>query len=102
MNQLNWFFGVWIGMFILSCTDNNNPNKEMIRPNLIVIMTDDQEWADVGFNGCQDIPTPTTDRVRSIRKDRFRYVRNYKTDRIFLQTQYKDRKYYTKNIHAPI
>ena len=27
-------------------------------PNLIVILTDDQDYRDVGFNGCEDIPTP--------------------------------------------
>ena len=32
-------------------------------PNLIVILTDDQGYADVGFNGCQDIPTPNIDRI---------------------------------------
>ena len=33
------------------------------RPNLIIILTDDQGYADVGFNGCEDIPTPHIDRV---------------------------------------
>jgi arylsulfatase A-like enzyme len=33
------------------------------KPNLIVIMTDDMGYADVGFNGCQDIPTPNIDRI---------------------------------------
>ena len=32
-------------------------------PNLIVIMTDDMGYADVGFNGCQDIPTPHIDSI---------------------------------------
>ncbi len=32
-------------------------------PNLIVIMTDDQGYADVGFNGNSDIPTPNIDRI---------------------------------------
>jgi len=32
-------------------------------PNLIVIMTDDQGYADVGFNGCKDIPTPNLDSI---------------------------------------
>jgi arylsulfatase A-like enzyme len=32
-------------------------------PNLIVIMTDDQGYADVGFNGCKDIPTPHLDSI---------------------------------------
>ena len=34
-------------------------------PNLIVIMTDDMGYADVGFNGCKDIPTPNIDRIAS-------------------------------------
>lgn len=33
------------------------------RPNLIVIMTDDMGWADVGFNGCKDISTPNIDKI---------------------------------------
>lgn len=33
------------------------------QPNLIVIMTDDMGYADVGFNGCQDIPTPHIDSI---------------------------------------
>lgn len=32
-------------------------------PNLIVILTDDQGYQDVGFNGCPDIPTPNIDRI---------------------------------------
>ena len=33
------------------------------QPNLIVIMADDLGYADVGFNGCQDIPTPHIDSI---------------------------------------
>jgi arylsulfatase A-like enzyme len=32
-------------------------------PNLIVILTDDQGYQDVGFNGCTDIPTPNIDSI---------------------------------------
>lgn len=32
-------------------------------PNIIVILTDDQGYGDVGFNGCQDIPTPGINRI---------------------------------------
>ena len=40
----------------------------------------------------------TLDRVRTVRTDRFRYTRNYKLDRIFLQPQYRDRKDYVINL----
>lgn len=33
------------------------------RPNVIVILTDDQGYADTGFNGSKDIPTPNIDRI---------------------------------------
>jgi arylsulfatase A-like enzyme len=32
-------------------------------PNLVLILVDDMGYADVGFNGCQDIPTPNIDRI---------------------------------------
>lgn len=32
-------------------------------PNVIIIITDDQGYGDVGFNSCKDIPTPNMDRI---------------------------------------
>ena len=32
-------------------------------PNVIIILTDDQGYKDVGFNGSEDIPTPNIDRI---------------------------------------
>jgi len=32
-------------------------------PNLLIILTDDQGYHDVGFNGCKDIPTPHLDSI---------------------------------------
>lgn len=31
------------------------------KPNVLIILSDDQGWGDVGFNGCTDIPTPHLD-----------------------------------------
>ncbi len=46
---------LFLGAFLL--------NAASPKPNLIVIMTDDMGYADVGFNGCKDIPTPNIDRI---------------------------------------
>lgn len=35
------------------------------RPNVLIILSDDQGWGDVGFNGGTDIPTPNLDRLAS-------------------------------------
>lgn len=43
-------------------------------PNLIVILTDDHGYADVGFNGCNDIPTPHID---SIAENGVRFTNGY-------------------------
>lgn len=35
--------------------------KASKRPNVLIILSDDQGWGDVGFNGGTDIPTPNLD-----------------------------------------
>jgi arylsulfatase A-like enzyme len=32
-------------------------------PNIVLIVTDDGGWADFGFNGCKDYPTPNMDTI---------------------------------------
>lgn len=36
---------------------------EPLRPNILLIVSDDHGFADVGFTGCKDIPTPQLDRL---------------------------------------
>lgn len=46
------------------------------RPNVILIVTDDQGYRDVGFNGSTEIPTPNIDRIA---KEGVRFTRGYVT-----------------------
>ncbi len=43
----------------------DNTQDTQKSPNVIIILVDDLGYADVGFNGCQDIPTPNIDRIAS-------------------------------------
>ena len=51
-----------IALFALGCLEVAD-GPESDRPNIILIMTDDQGWAQVGFHGNPYIRTPTLDRL---------------------------------------
>lgn len=59
------FISCSIFFIITSFTNKNNVEQPIKadKPNVIIILTDDQGYADVGFNGCKDIPTPYIDRI---------------------------------------
>jgi arylsulfatase A-like enzyme len=44
------------------------------RPNILIILADDLGYADIGVNGCQDVPTPHID---SLAKNGVRFTNGY-------------------------
>ena len=92
------FFLLLLGSFSFAQV---NTTKSTTKPNLIVIMTDDMGWADVGFNGCKDIPTPNIDRIAN---EGVRFEEGYVSFPVcgpsragFLTGRYQDRFGFTTN-----
>lgn len=52
-----------LSLIILQGCNSEQMVSHAVYPNVIVILTDDQGYKDVGFNGCEDIPTPNIDRI---------------------------------------
>jgi arylsulfatase A-like enzyme len=53
--------GPWLLACAATCATFSNAGAAPDKPNIIVIVSDDQGWGDVGFNGCREIPTPHLD-----------------------------------------
>ena len=47
---------------LLSCTNSTEPHR---KPNVIIILTDDQAWGDLSANGNTNLSTPNIDRLAS-------------------------------------
>lgn len=58
-NLMNKIFS-FLALFLILAGCQQKPSLTSA-PNLIIILTDDQGWGDVGFNGCTDIHTPNLD-----------------------------------------
>ena len=69
-------FSFLLAFFLLSCTGNKEKNEGLAllkRPNVLLIMTDDQGFGDFGFTGNPDVRTPNLDKLaeRSLYFDNF-------------------------------
>ena len=56
-------FGMKLQIFVMISLFAQIGVAKVEKPNMIVIMCDDLGYADVGFNGCKDIPTPHIDSI---------------------------------------
>ena len=65
-------FVILLNLVVSACS-SQSPLSVSDKPNIILIMTDDQGWGDVGFNGNKEILTPHLDQlaVQGIILDRF-------------------------------
>ncbi len=57
------FVLVGLGVSAGGAQSSADPGRKTRQPNLVLIVADDLGYADVGFNGCEDIPTPSIDRI---------------------------------------
>lgn len=53
---------IWL-ISLQACFCQVVSSEKSISPNVIIILADDLGYADVGFNGCKDIPTPQIDKI---------------------------------------
>ncbi len=70
-------FAMWfllLGGATLFAAEGRKTNIEARKPNVIVLLSDDVGWAEYGFQGCTDIPTPNID---SIARSGVRFTQGY-------------------------
>ena len=57
------FIRTLLTTFCLASASAQGADALAARPNILLIVSDDQGCADTGFQGCKDIPTPNLDRL---------------------------------------
>lgn len=74
MNKMNKHLFLFLLPFFFACNQNiKTSDSQNKRPNVLLIMTDDQGWGDFGINGNDSIQTPNLDRFckEGVSFDRF-------------------------------
>ncbi|TKG95769.1 arylsulfatase [Puteibacter caeruleilacunae] len=65
MNKLIYLFGILFISFIFKSCSNAKQTDHNSSPNVILIMTDDQGFGDIGYYGNHHIKTPVLDKLAS-------------------------------------
>src|SRR5919198_959380 len=57
-----------------ACAPASAEASQTRKPNILILLADDLGYADVGFHGCKDVPTPHID---SLAKNGVRFTSGY-------------------------
>ncbi|MEL6922804.1 MAG: arylsulfatase [Bacteroidota bacterium] len=71
-HSIGWYVSILL-YFLLACSEPVPPQAENKRPNVVLILTDDQGWGDLSLSGNTNLSTPNIDQIaaRGVRFDRF-------------------------------
>lgn len=62
MIRINRFLGLAVAISLAACSSGQRAAQpQSAKPNVIVVVIDDAGYADFGFMGCKDLPTPHID-----------------------------------------
>ena len=77
-SEMKYFIILPLTLFFLDASrafaQGATPTAQTTKPNIIIILADDLGYADVGFQGCKDIPTPHID---SLARNGLRFTSGY-------------------------
>jgi arylsulfatase A-like enzyme len=71
--RLSVLLSLWVLLSALPCCGLRAADPPR-KPNIVILLADDLGFADVGFHGCKDIPTPNID---SIARNGVRFTNGY-------------------------
>ncbi|WP_297694227.1 arylsulfatase [uncultured Eudoraea sp.] len=60
---MKFFLKFLLLVLLIGCVDKKDDLKALTRPNIILIVTDDQGWGDLSFNGNSNLETPNLDHL---------------------------------------
>lgn len=73
LRRINIYTLILFGLLATACNSGNLKDSEIILPNVVVILSDDQGWGDLSIQGNTDLSTPHIDKLsqNGVTFDRF-------------------------------